>query len=233
MSDKVLIIDDDPDLVDALVKQISGLGLTPEACFDGQSGLEKALSGDYALVILDIMIPKLEGVEVCKRIRAADKYLPVIMLSARADEVSKVLLLELGADDYITKPFSADELKARIKTVLRRASNEHQHVETEKLVIGELVIDFVKRKLLREDFEVELSAGEFDLLAMLASKPGRPFTREEINEFLFGYNVEGYDDNVTRRVNRIRAKIEKDPANPEIILTVRGVGYKFAEIKSE
>lgn len=234
MNQKVLLIEDDADIAKLLSIHLKDLGLELDSVTDGEAGLEKALSNDYELVILDIMLPKLDGLDVCKGIRAQKKSLPILMLSAKSEEFDKVLGLELGADDYMTKPFSIRELIARIKSIRRRTSSlkeEGTKGENKYYDFGGLQIDIDKRKVILAGQELELTAKEFDLLTLFASNPGKAFSREVLLNKVWGYNFAGYEHTVNSHINRLRAKVEKDPANPLIIKTVWGIGYKFTEDK--
>jgi len=192
-----------------------------------------ALNHEYDLIILDLMLPQLDGIEVCRRIRKENDYIPILMLTARISELDRVLGLEIGADDYITKPFSMRELLARVKAVFRRIdisspSNQHQS-ESRRINVGDMVIDVEKRKVEINDKQIELTAREFDLLLHFASHPGRVYSRPQLLDQIWGYGHDGYEHTVNSHINRLRAKIEVDPANPEYVLTVWGVGYKFHE----
>jgi DNA-binding response OmpR family regulator len=191
-----------------------------------------ALKGDYRLVILDLMLPGLDGLEVCKRIRKERDTLPILMLTARSEEFDKVLGLELGADDYLTKPFSIRELVARIKAIVRRSSRSGAGAAAPTaaaIEIHDLSIHLEKRRVIQEDRTIELTPKEFDLLVLFASHPGRVFTRDELLNQVWGYQFEGYGHTVNSHINRLRSKIERDPSEPELITTVWGVGYRFAE----
>jgi len=224
MREKALIIDDDFDLVELLKTHVEYIGFDVDVSYDGETGLEKALGGEYSFILLDYVLPGLEGVEVCKRIRAENSDMAIIMVTSKTDYLNKVLLLELGADDYITKPFNIMELKARIKAVLRRTAGQKRHLEQEReaLSFKGLCIDFEKRKVMLHERVVEFTTREFDLLAILSSHPGKPFTREQLNEELYGYQVQGYERSINTHINRIRAKIEPKPEQPIFIHTVRG-----------
>lgn len=227
----VLIIEDDQNIADLVSLHLSDHGFSVDHAADGVSGVEKAASGDFALVILDIMLPGMDGLEVCKRIRQQDSYIPMLMLTAKSEELDKVLGLELGADDYLTKPFSVRELIARIKAIFRRleATKTHQVSETRKLAFPALSIDLDKRKVLLDHAVVELTTKEFDLLTLFASNPGRVYSRQQLLDLVWGYQFDGYEHTVNSHINRLRAKIEKDPSNPNFIKTVWGMGYRFAE----
>lgn len=229
----ILIIEDDRNIADLVEIHLNDLGYRLDRAENGIDGLRNFEENDYALVILDLMLPRLDGLEVCKRIRAENKYTPILMLTAKSEELDKVLGLELGADDYITKPFSIREFIARVKSIFRRieADQEQASDKTEKDVIeiGDLVIYLNKRKVLLENEPVELTAKEFDLLAQFASNPGRAYSRQELLDLVWGYQFDGYDHTVNSHINRLRNKIEKKAADPQYIKTVWGVGYRFAE----
>jgi DNA-binding response OmpR family regulator len=181
------------------------------------------------------MLPKLDGLEICKKLRAEEIQTPILMLTARSEEFDKVLGLELGADDYLTKPFSIRELLARIKANLRRVEVEHKSsqslVENRKLVFKDLVIDPQKRKVTLNDEVISLTPKEFELLQLFASNPGKAFSRQELLEKIWGYQFEGYDHTVNSHINRLRNKIEEEPSDPYYLKTVWGVGYRFAELE--
>jgi len=229
----VLIIEDDQNIADLVEIHLDDLGYQLEWVNDGEAGLSTALENDYALIILDLMLPKLEGFEVCKRIRAEDKQTPILMLTSKSEELDKVLGLELGADDYMTKPFSIRELIARIKAILRRmdvaGKSEQQAEQNSRIEYGDLSIDFDKRKVTLADSTVSLTVKEFDLLALFAKNPGRTYNRQELLDLVWGYQFIGYEHTVNSHINRLRNKIEQDSANPNYIRTVWGVGYRFAE----
>jgi DNA-binding response OmpR family regulator len=230
---QILLIEDDPEIPEMLNMHFPDLGYHLETALDGESGLQKALLNEYDLVILDLMLPKLDGFEVCRRLREDKKGLPVLMLSARSEELDKVLGLELGADDYLTKPFSIRELLARIKAIFRRLEVSKQEVSDEtasnKLVRGDLQIDVDKRKVVLEGKNVELTAKEFDLLALFAAHPGRSYNRNQLLNQVWGWQFSGYEYTVNSHINRLRGKIEKDPSKPHYIRTVWGFGYRFVD----
>ncbi len=231
-ADTILVIEDDPDFADLLRIHLRDLGYAVERVAEGRAGLRKALSGHYALVILDLMLPELDGLEVCKRIRAENPYLPILMLTARAEELDKVLGLELGADDYLTKPFSIRELIARVKALFRRIEIDQQNLQREAgqdLRYGDLLVEPEKRKVTLRNQTVELTAKEFDLLLLFAQHPGRAYSRQELLDLVWGYQYSGYSHTVNTHINRLRSKIEDDPSNPVYIKTVWGLGYRFAE----
>ncbi len=230
---KVLIIEDDPNIADLVEIHLRDLGYELDRAGDGKTGLQRALSGEYVLIILDLMLPEMNGLEVCKALRAQQNNLPILMLTAKSEEIDKVLGLELGADDYLTKPFSIAELLARIKALMRRmemnGEKEANEKQDEQLRYGDLLIDLEKRRVLLAGKPIELTVKEFELLSLFARKPGRAFSRQELLDLIWGYQFAGYDHTVNSHINRLRNKIEKDPANPFFIRTVWGVGYRFVE----
>lgn len=233
MEKKILIIEDDPDIAELVDIHLRDIGYLPECAFDGIEGLNKALTNNYLLVILDLMLPGLDGFEVCKSIREHKKGMPILMLTSRSEEFDKVLGLELGADDYLTKPFSLRELMARVKTIIRRVDAVMEAASgdepPEELVFDKLVINRVKRKVVLDGAVIDLTAKEFDLLALLAAHPGRAYSRQELLDTVWGYQFDGYEHTVNSHINRLRSKIEKNPSEPIYIKTVWGVGYRFVE----
>jgi two-component system, OmpR family, alkaline phosphatase synthesis response regulator PhoP len=232
MEKKILIIEDDPDIADLLELHLKDLELNLDRAEDGELGLTKALDNDYELVILDVMLPKLNGLDVCKKIREDKKSLPILMLTAKSEEFDKVLGLELGADDYLSKPFSIRELMARIKAIIRRVNaviEDQVSSDITEISFGWLNINMEKRRVLLDGENIELTAKEFDLLALFAANPGKAYTRENLLNIVWGYQFTGYEHTVNSHINRLRSKIEKEPAQPKFIKTVWGVGYKFAE----
>ena len=234
MTETILIIEDDENIADLIEIHVHDLGYQLDRASDGRQGLQKALSDDYILVILDLMLPELDGLEICRRLREKKKDLPLLMLTAKTEEFDKVLGLELGADDYVTKPFSLRELIARIKALIRRTrTRENAHetdAEHQLLTFGPLAIDVEQRKVTLEGQRIELTVKEFDLLVRFASRPGRTYSREQLLAWVWGYQYPGYKHTVNSHINRLRAKIEADPARPRFIQTVWGVGYRFAEL---
>ncbi|MEN7550533.1 response regulator transcription factor [Rapidithrix thailandica] len=229
---KVLIIEDDREIVELLQIHLHDLSYEVIKAYDGEEGLEKALTEKADLVILDLMLPKMDGIEVCRRIRANQLKTPIMMLTARSEEIDRVLGLEMGADDYITKPFSIREFIARVKAIFRRAQMIEESLSEEgKAVIrsGELSIEVEKRKVLLKGVKVELSPKEFELLVLLAMHPGRSYSRGQLLNLIWGYDFDGYEHTVNSHINRLRTKIEPDMNNPQYILTTWGVGYRFNE----
>lgn len=231
---RILMVEDDPDIREVVATNLSPLGYQFDFASDGESAVEKALANSYALILLDVMLPKLGGIEVCQRIREKNSSIPILMLTAKGDELDRVVGLELGADDYLTKPFSMPELKARVKALLRRAHVQMEasteSSESNLLHLAEMTIDLTNRKVLIDEQAVELSAMDFDLLSFLARTPGRPYRRSELLEKIWGSSNSAYESNVNTQITRLRKKIEKDPSEPRFIKTVWGVGYRFAEL---
>lgn len=228
----ILIIEDDEEITDLVEINLDDSSFTLSKAFDGKTGLEKARTDKYDLIILDLMLPEIDGLEVCKTLRAEDNQTPILILTAKSEEFDKVLGLELGADDYLTKPFSIRELLARIKANLRRVEidkkNSSQSIK-EQLEIGGLVIYPQKKKVTLDGKEISLTPKEFDLLQLFAGNPGKAFSREDLLSEIWGYQFEGYDHTVNSHINRLRNKIERNPSEPEYLKTVWGVGYRFVE----
>ena len=228
MSKKILIVDDEKNIVEILKYNLIKEGFTTIEAYDGEEGLHKALNENPDLILLDIMLPKMDGFTVCKKIRQTLST-PILMLTAKQEEVEKVLGLELGADDFITKPFSPRELMARIKANLRRTSmDDIPKTPGNVLNYGSLSIDINRYEVKRDGEVIELTLREFELLKFLALQPGQIFTREVLLEKVWGYEYYGDVRTVDVTIRRLREKIEKDPSNAEYIMTKRGVGYYFA-----
>jgi DNA-binding response OmpR family regulator len=226
----VLVVEDDKSISDLLEIHLKDLLCDVASVYDGKEGLDKALSGGYDLIVLDLMLPNLGGIEICKEVRRKEIYTPILMLTSKSEEFDKVLGLEVGADDYLTKPFSIREFIARVKAIFRRVDAIQKDTESEQDInFGELTIDIAKRKVLLSGERIELTPKEFDLLYLLASHPGRTYTREQLLSMLWGYQYNGYEHTVNSHINRLRSKIENDLSNPNYILTSWGVGYRFNE----
>jgi two-component system response regulator ResD len=224
---RVLVVDDEAQILDVVSKYLSREGFQVSTARDGEAALVTFQSSKPDLVVLDLMLPRLDGLEVFKRLRTLSAV-PVIMLTAKGEETDRVVGLELGADDYITKPFSPRELVARVKAVLRRATTGTMLDTGERtLVRGDLRIDPRARSVSVVDKQVELTSKEFDLLWFLASHPGQVFTRTQLLDHVWGYEFYGDSSTVTVHIRRLREKLEPDPANPHFLSTVWGVGYKF------
>ena len=230
---RVLVVEDDRDIAALVRLHLLDLGCEVQLADDGAAGLALAQAQAFDLVILDVMLPGLDGLEICKRLRAGAHYLPILMTTSKASELDRVLGLELGADDYLTKPFSVGELMARVKAIFRRvdamAASAAKPLPA-SLSAGELAIDLDRRVVTLAGRTVELTAKEFDLLAHFAAHPGRVFSRAQLLDKVWGYSNIVYEHTVNSHINRLRAKIEQDPAKPRYILTVWSVGYKFVEL---
>jgi len=230
MNHKVLVVEDNPEIAGLVQLHLKDIHCDADIAEDGVQALAMFNAGEYELVILDLMLPLMDGIEVCKRLREQNKLVPVIMLTSKSSELDRVLGLEIGADDYMAKPFSIPELLARVKSQFRRLAAMQQSSSTNKpLARGDLVIDTEKHSARIKDTPLDLTAKEFDLLLHFASHPGRVYSRLELLDQVWGYSYEGYEHTVNSHINRLRAKIEEDPAKPKHILTVWGVGYKFNE----
>lgn len=231
MTRRILVIEDNKDLAKILKKNLENLSLTVDLAYDGVAGFTKAESDTFDLIILDLMLPGIDGMEICRRIRSKSVYTPILMLTAKSSELDRILGLEIGADDYVTKPFSIQELMARVKAIFRRI-DEIQTGSTQQQEIiraGHLVIDTLKRTVLCKGKPIDLTAKEFELLSHFARNPGRVYSRTQLLDSVWGYGHDGYEHTVNSHMNRLRAKIEDHPSAPEYILTVWGVGYKFSE----
>lgn len=229
---RVLIIEDDAAIANLVEIHIKDLDCLVEKVADGVEGLNKALDGRYDLIILDLMLPGMSGLDICKEIRVVNRTIPILMLTARSEEFDRVLGLELGADDYLTKPFGVRELVARVKAIFRRievVKQDLQQSDIKELHIGDISIDPRKRRVTLNDEKTELTAKEFDLLYLFMKNPGRSYSRQELLDVVWGYHFDGYDHTVNSHINRLRTKIEADPSKPKYILTVWGVGYRFVE----
>jgi DNA-binding response OmpR family regulator len=228
----LLVVEDDENISTMINEHFSRAGYSVKTAEDGLAGVQAALNDHPDVVVLDLMLPKMDGLAVCREIREKAPFIPILMLTAKDDVVDKVLGLEMGADDYITKPFSLRELEARIKSVLRRSRSA---IATDgagdeaPIVRGKLRIEPSKREVTVGERQVELTPKEFDLLRLFASNPGRVFPRKYLLEKIWDYSYEGYDRTIDSHINRLRAKIEENPENPQMVLTVWGIGYKFSD----
>lgn len=230
---KILIIDDDHEITRSVSTYLSENGYSVFPLNASKEAMEMIQKTEPDLVILDIIMPELDGIEICRRIRLLDTYIPIIMLSSKTDVVDKVVGLEIGADDYLPKPFSLRELEARIKAVLRRGSLEsksQEHVIRQTHVrIGDILMDITNRIVKIGENKIDLTPKEFELMKILMSNPGKAFTRDELLEKIWGEKHKGYHRTIDSHINRLRLKIEKNPEQPNIIITVWGFGYKFNE----
>ena len=230
--EKVLIIEDDKDIADLIAIHIADLGFEIDKTFDGKEGLLKALNNVYKIILLDIRLPGLDGMEICKKIRQEKNHTPILMVTSKSEEIDKIIGLEIGADDYITKPFSIRELIARVKAILRRAELTQQVKPSdayEEIKSEGLYINVTLRNVEVHGKRIELSPKEFDLLVLFASNPGRTYTRTQLLDQVWGYQFEGYEHTVNSHINRLRTKIEQNLNKPEFLLTTWGVGYKFRQ----
>lgn len=229
---QVLVIEDEHDISQLVKLHLEDLGCKVRQAFDGIVGLAEAEAQPHDLIILDLKLPGMDGLEVCRTLRARGHKSPILMLTSKSTEVDRVVGLEMGADDYLTKPFSVLELVARAKAIFRRTTMQSSAPAAEpvqRLVAKDLVIDVDRHAVQVRGAAVELTAKEFDLLTWFVSHPGRVYSREQLLDQVWGYQHSGYDHTVNSHINRLRSKIERDPQNPEFILTVWGVGYKFNE----
>jgi DNA-binding response OmpR family regulator len=231
MAHKLLIVEDNTDIAKLIQLNVADINCEADIAEDGHRALQMFEENNYELIILDLMLPGIDGLEVCRQLRSTAAYVPILMLTSKSSELDRVVGLELGADDYITKPFSILELLARIKSQFRRIeavkltnSDKPLHIQA-----GDLFIDINKRKVLNKGKEISLTAKEFDLLLHFSKNPGRVFSRMQLLEQVWGYQYEGYEHTVNSHINRLRRKIEADLDNPRYIQTVWGVGYRFSE----
>ena len=231
---RILVAEDQTDIRDLIVMNLQQAGHDVVAAVDGRAALAAQSSQPSDLLILDWMMPGIDGLDVCKALRARGDMTPILMLTAKSTELDRVLGLELGADDYLTKPFSLAELLARIKALLRRSAlvRAAQGSPTPAALIrnGELELQPAKRLVHHQNVPVDLTALEFDLLLYFAQHPGHVFSRNQLLDAVWGTTHDGYEHTVTTHINRLRAKLEADPLKPQIILTVRGAGYKMREV---
>jgi len=233
MPKKILVIEDDRDMAGILEGNLADAGYEVTVRHDGKTGLEAARRQEHDLIVLDLMLPEKDGLEICRQVRGLGRYTPILMLTCLSSEVDKVVGLEMGADDYMTKPFSIRELLARVKALLRRdeaARLPQGDAEGPGIIErGDLVIDIGKRRVVRDGAIIELTGTEFDLLLHFARHPGRVYSRQQLLDQVWGYCYEGYAYTVNSHINKLRSKLEIDRDNPRYIQTVWGVGYRFAD----
>jgi DNA-binding response OmpR family regulator len=227
---KILVVEDDKNIARLLETNLKDLEYEVTLAFDGKTGLEEALSKKYNLIILDLKLPEKDGLEICRNVRSSPEYTPILILTSMTTEMDRVLGLEIGADDYLTKPFSVRELLARVKALFRRMEalkTSSPPGKQEVIEVDELMIDVEKHEVTLRGNSIELTAKEFNLLLQFARHPGRVYTRLELLDLVWGYAYKGYEHTVNSHINRLRSKIEENPNHPQYILTVWGVGYKF------
>lgn len=226
---KVLVIEDDPDIIELLNIHLEDLNCEVTKCMNGLEGFEKASKNEYDLIILDLMLPEMDGISICQKLRALDIFTPILMLTAKSEEFDKVMGLESGADDYLTKPFGIREFIARVKAILRRQQRQSTPTQNsgKTIVKGQLEIDIDMRKVLIEGSRIDLTPKEFELLVLMAENPGKSYNRDQLLSSIWGYEFSGYEHTVNSHINRLRSKIEKDVSSPQYILTTWGVGYRF------
>jgi len=227
MSKRVLVVDDEKLIVKGIRFSLEQEGMEVDCAYDGEEALEKAKTKEYDMILLDIMLPKLTGLEVCQQIREFSSV-PIIMLTAKGEDMDKILGLEYGADDYITKPFNILEVKARIKAIMRRAQKEEKKESSDKkLVIGDLKLDCEGRRVFIAGREINLTAKEFDVLELLAKNPNKVYSRENLLNLVWGYEYPGDVRTVDVHIRRLREKIETIPSDPKYVHTKWGIGYYF------
>ena len=225
---RILVVEDEQDIAELLALHLRDIGCDVTLAPDGHDGMRQAFARDWDLVILDLCLPGPDGLSICRRLRRESRYVPVLMLTSKSSELDRVLGLELGTDDYVTKPFSVSELLARVKAIFRRVESlEKRMPGGDALSIGPLAIDVSGRQVRVGDEPMSLTAREFDLLLHFARHPGCVFSRAQLLDSVWGYGHDGYEHTVNSHINRLRAKIEPDPARPAFIRTVWGVGYKL------
>lgn len=233
MSSRILVIEDDHDINNLISMNLSDMLYQVDSCENGSQGFAKASQDDYDLIVLDLMLPGMDGLDICRQLRAQKLNTPILMLTARDSEADRVVGLEMGADDYLTKPFSVRELQARVKAMLRRVDmllQSQQPAQHSVMQLQDLKIDVARRQVSISDQAVELTSTEFDLLFHLAKSPGLVFSRAQLLDQVWGYKHSGYEHTVNSHINRLRTKLESDPSDPKYVLTVWGVGYKFNDV---
>ena len=230
---QILLVEDEQDIAELVALHLGDLCDQVVVASDGHEGMRLATSRDWSLIILDLRLPGPDGLQICRTVRRERPYQPILMLTSKSAELDRVLGLETGADDYLTKPFSVLELVARVRAILRRIENLQQAprsaAETgNRIDAGKISIDPARREVKLNGRAVDLTAREFDLLEHFARHPGHVFRRADLLDRVWGYGHEGYEHTVNSHINRLRAKIEANPSKPEMIVTVWGVGYKFS-----
>ena len=228
MSKSVLLVEDEPEIADLITLHLSDMDIKVEHASDGIRGLTLALQKEWHLILLDLNLPGIDGLDICKQVREWNQSTPIILLTARTSESERVEGLDAGADDYISKPFSVIELAARVRATFRRHDLQSTEAPTERVVAGDIVLNRKSREVSVAGNSVDLTAKEFDMLAHFAESPGQVFKRSELLEKVWGYSHQGYLHTVNSHINRLRSKIEADPSKPAYVKTVWGVGYKLA-----
>ena len=227
----ILMIEDDVSIVELVDIHLKDIHCQTTKAHTGEDGIRLAQKNKYDLIILDVMLPDIDGIEVCKHLRGLKNFTPIMMLTARSEEIDKIIGLETGADDYLTKPFSIREFVARVKAIIRRTEigmNNKAISETE-ITFSQLSIDPQKRKVTFKETKIDLTPKEFDLLYLFMSNPGKSYSRENLLNLVWGYEFTGYEHTVNSHINRLRTKIEDDLSHPKYILTTWGVGYRFTD----
>ncbi|MCC6461201.1 MAG: response regulator transcription factor [Saprospiraceae bacterium] len=225
----ILIVEDDSNIAQLMAMHLRDLPAQVTVIHHGWLGLDEAMSGKYDFLVLDLMLPGLGGLEICRQLRQRKQFIPVLMLTAKSEEQDKIAGLEMGADDYLTKPFSPGELLARVRTILRRSQRESRQMEKklQRIERGALCIDLEMKTVNKGAQRIELTAKEYEILQLFMQNPGRSYTRQEILDEIWGEQFEGLEHTVNSHINRLRAKIEDNLAQPGYILTAWGIGYKF------
>jgi two-component system alkaline phosphatase synthesis response regulator PhoP len=229
MKKEVLVVEDDADIVELLRIHLEDLDCYVTSAMTGSKGLNLAETQKFDLIILDLMLPEIDGLEICRNIRSQKNYTPVLMLTAKSEEIDKIIGLETGADDYMTKPFNVREFISRVKAIFRRVNMITEETRQPQKVIQfkDLKINLEKRKVTIGEISISLTPKEFDLLVLMSSHPGRSYNREELLNIVWGYEFSGYEHTVNSHINRLRAKVEPDINHPQYILTTWGIGYRF------
>lgn len=230
MASRILVIEDDQDINQLICMNLSDMQYQVDSCNHGEQGYQQAHRQEYDLIVLDLMLPGMDGLEICQKLRAQHQAVPILMVTARDSELDRVIGLEMGADDYLSKPFSVRELQARVKAMLRRYQmmlEASQSPSSQLIEIRDLKIDIGKRRVWLRQKPIELTSTEFDLLLHLAQAPGQVFSRAQLLDQVWGYNHCGYEHTVNSHINRLRTKLERNPSQPEYVVTVWGVGYKL------
>ncbi|MCT4606146.1 MAG: response regulator transcription factor [Marinisporobacter sp.] len=230
----ILVVEDDKDINNLICNTLKKTGYKVDAAFDGEEALQKFKESNYHMVILDLMLPKIDGIEIMRRIRG-ESIVPIIILSAKDEEIDKILGLRMGADDYMTKPFSAAELLARVDSIIRRSFyfNELKPLEEDKIICGEVTLDLNSYEAAKKGENLSLTRKEFEILKLFCKNPNRVFTKEQIFKAAWDEEYMGDENTVMVHIRRLRAKIEENPSSPKIIVTVWGIGYKLGEIKND